>query len=71
MQKAIEQAAEAKKALINQNSDATQEEKMRRFKELQMKLEMLIDLLTNLQIMMVLMKYKRTVLVQLIIFNLK
>ena len=27
MQKAIEQAAEAKKALINQNSDATQEEK--------------------------------------------
>ena len=71
MQKAIEQAAEAKKALINQNSDATQEEKMQRFKELQMKLEMLIDLLTNLQIMMVLMKYKRTVLVQLIIFNLK
>ena len=56
MQKAIEQAAEAKKALINQNSDATQEEKMQRFKELQMKLEMLIDLLTNLQIMMVLME---------------
>ena len=71
MQKAIEQAAEAKKALINQNSDATREEKMQRFKELQMKLEMLIDLFTNLQIMMVLMKYKRTVLVQLIIFNLK
>ena len=71
MQKAIEQVAEAKKALINQNSDATQEEKDARFKELQMKLEMPIDLLTNLQIMMVLMKYKRTVLVQLIIFNLK
>ena len=27
MQKAIEQVAEAKKALINQNSDATREEK--------------------------------------------
>ena len=70
MQKAIEQAAEAKKALINQNSDATQEEKDAAIQRVTDE-EMLIDLLTNLQIMMVLMKYKRTVLVQLIIFNLK
>ena len=38
--KSYRTSAEAKKALINQNSDATQEEKDARFKELQMKLEM-------------------------------
>ena len=71
MQKAIEQAAEAKKALINQNSDATQEEKDAAIQRVTDEVRNAIDLLTNLQIMMVLMKYKRTVLVQLIIFNLK
>ena len=70
MQKAIEQA-EAKKALINQNSDATQEEKDATIQRVTDEVRNPIDLLTNLQIMMVLMKYKRTVLVQLIIFNLK